>query len=349
MTKLKMMLFVALLGLAPMAAKAQSSTQGAPGGTVFAATEAVVPKAPVTIHNDATTAVIHVTTDDSGYFKAPLLEPGTYTVIADAAGFREYRAAGVIIQVGQLTSLIPHLTLGASTEMVNVTGAAPVLNFEPPGFSSNLNGRALANIPINNRRWSSLALLTPGVVQDTAGFGLVSVRGSSTILNTVLIDGADDNQAYFAEERGRTREAYSTSGTAVREFEVNTGVYVADFRRAAGGVINSVTKSGSNWSAISPSSTLTTLNATAKTCVTASFKPEDMSKIYGFTMEGKRPDTPGAKDQAVELAHLGLAHVVLDISCPSSYGVWVRGRDKRDRPDVEVSTPGAVFVYFARG
>ncbi len=62
----------------------------------------------------------------------------------------------------------------------------------------------------------------------------------------MLIDGADDNQAYYAEERGRTREAYSTSAGAVREFAVNTGVYGSEYGRAAGAVINSVTNSGTN-------------------------------------------------------------------------------------------------------
>ncbi len=81
------------------------------------------------------------------------------------------------------------------------------------------------------------------ILQD---FGLISVRGISTVLNNVEIDGADDNNAYYSEERGRTREAYSTSGSAVREFAVNTGVYSAEYGRAAGGVVTSVTKSGTN-------------------------------------------------------------------------------------------------------
>ena len=87
---------------------------------------------------------------------------------------------------------------------------------------------------------------TPGVVSDTNGFGLVSIRGISTLLNNVEIDGADDNDGFLSEERGRTREAYSTSASAVREFAVNTGVYSAEYGRAAGGVITSVTKSGTN-------------------------------------------------------------------------------------------------------
>ena len=172
------------------------------------------------------------------------------------------------------------------------------MNYESANFSSNINLIELENVPINNRRWSALALSTPGVTVDTSGFGLISVRGISTILNNVEIDGADDNQAYFSEERGRTREAYSTSGSAVREFAVNTGVYPAEYGRAAGGVVNSVTKSGtnelhgeayffdreSNWAAYSAEATLTKLVNGAN--VTSPIKPEDLRKIYGFTAGG---------------------------------------------------------------
>jgi Carboxypeptidase regulatory-like domain/TonB-dependent Receptor Plug Domain len=283
---------------------AQSSTQGAIGGTVFDATDAVIPKAAVTVHNDGTNAEIHLTADESGYFKAPLLEPGTYTVTVSASGFGEYRAKTVIVQVGQLTTLEPHLSSGASNSVVEVTADVPVLNFESPDFTSNLNKAALDNLPVNNRRWSSLAMTTPGVVSDSNGYGLVSVRGISPILNNVLIDGADDNQAYYSEERGRTREAYSTSQSAVREFAVNTGVYSAEYGRAAGAVINSVTKSGtnqihgqayfydreSNWNAFNAYSKLTTSSQNpttgAYTFLTTPLKPEDMRKIYGFTAGG---------------------------------------------------------------
>ena len=279
---------------------AQTSTQGAIGGTVFDTTEAVVSKAGVRIHNNGTNAEIRLTADESGFFKAPLVEPGTYTVTVVANGFKDYRANNVIVQVGQLTTLAPHLATGSASQVVEVTADAPVLNFEGPDFSSNLNQRALEGIPVNNRRWSSLALLTPGVTVDSSGFGLVSVRGISTILNNVEIDGADDNQAYFSEERGRTREAYSTSGSAVREFQMNTGVYAAEFGRAAGGVINSVTKSGTNqihgevyfwdreskWNAYQAQTTITKLNPSTGSYVTSPFKPKDIRKIYGFTADG---------------------------------------------------------------
>src|SRR5271156_2234833 len=100
MKKLIEILLLAAASLVASPMLAQSTTQGAIGGTVFDTTEAIVPNAVVTIHNDGTNAEIHVTADSSGYFKAPLLEPGTYTVTIAAAGFKDYRANAVIVQVG---------------------------------------------------------------------------------------------------------------------------------------------------------------------------------------------------------------------------------------------------------
>ena len=299
----KLALFVAFTISATGMMCAQSSTQGAIGGTVADTAGAAVGGASVTIHNDATNAEIHLTADDSGYFKAPLLEPGTYTVTVTAASFSEVRVSKVIVQVGQLTEITPKLASGSTSSVVEVTAEAPVINFDSPDFAANLNTRALENIPVNNLRWSSLALTTPGVVSDSNGFGLVSVRGISPILNNVLIDGADDNQAYYSEERGRTREAYSTPPEAIREFQVNTGVYSAEFGRAAGGVINSVTKSGGNqihgqayfldreaaWGTFNPYTTNTLATPVAGggyTFNTTPYKPADSRRIWGFNAGG---------------------------------------------------------------
>ena len=277
---------------------AQSTTQGAIAGTVEDPAAAVIGNAEVLITNDATNATIKVIADGSGYFNAPLVEPGTYTVTVTASGFAKYTASNVIVVVGQVTSLAPHLALSSSTTEVVVTEQTPTMNLESPDFTDTLDTTALQNIPINNRRWSSLAMTTPGVVSDSNGFGLVSIRGVSPILNNVEIDGADDNSAFWAEERGRTREAYSTSANAVREFAVNTGVYSAEYGRAAGGVLTSVTKSGgnqlhgeayffdreSNWNAYNDWTTVTQLVNGANS--TVHIKPEDLRKIYGFTAGG---------------------------------------------------------------
>ena len=278
---------------------AQSTTQGGIAGTVFDATDAVVPNARVVIHNDGTNAEVNLTTDNSGFYKAPQLAPGTYTVTVSATGFSEARSTQVIVQVNLVTELSPHLQTGEASSVVEVTAEAPVLNFESPAFGGHLANTEIENIPINNRRWSALALTTPGVTPNSDGFGLLSFRAISPLLNNVEVDGADDNQAYFSEERGRTRAGYSTSQAAVREFQVNTGVYSAEFGRAVGGVVNSVTKSGTNAlhgelyfynrnssrSAYQPLATNTVSNGNGG-YVTSPYKPKDNRNQYGFGVGG---------------------------------------------------------------
>ncbi|MGB0073045.1 MAG: TonB-dependent receptor [Terracidiphilus sp.] len=295
---LTLFILAACLGFVPL--HAQSTTQGSIAGTIMDPSGAVVGNAAISIKNMGTDFTLNLTADSSGYYKAPLLEPGNYTVSVTAPGFASFRADNVVVVVGQVTSVEPRLALASSQSEVVVTEQTPVMNTESPDFSETLSQRALANIPINNRRWSALAMTTPGVVADTSGFGLVSIRGISTVLNNVEIDGADDNNSFYSEERGRTREAYSTSGSAVREFAVNTGVYSAEYGRAAGGVITSVTKSGtnqihgqayfwdreSNWNAFNDYTTESFLNSGTGKYVPQHIKPEDLRKIYGFTVGG---------------------------------------------------------------
>jgi hypothetical protein len=272
-------------------AYAQSTTQGAIAGTVEDATGAAIPGAKVVIHNDGTNAEHVLAGDGSGYFNEPLLEPGVYTVTVSASGFGSEVESHVTVFVGQQTTLAPKLKTGGAETTVTVSADAVALNFESPDATATMPRVAIDNVPVANRRWSALALTTPGVVADSSGFGLVSVRGMSTLLNNIQIDGADDNNAYYSEERGRTREAYSTSENAVNEFSVNTGVYSAQYGRAAGGVINSVTKSGTNdlhgelffndldrgFGAFDPGSV---------TPAGAPLKPKDLRKIYGGTVGG---------------------------------------------------------------
>jgi hypothetical protein len=279
---------------------AQSTTQGAIAGTLTDDTDAAIPGAKVVIHNDATNADVLLTTDSSGLFRAPLLAPGTYTVTFTMAGFSERRENGVIVEVNSVTSLNPHLKTGDVSQTVEVTAEVPVLNFDSPAYGGHLSNHEIENIPINNRRWSALALTTPGVTTNSDGFGLLSFRAISPLLNNVQIDGADDNQAFFSEERGRTRAGYSTSQAAVREFQVNTGVYSAELGRAVGGVVNSVTKSGGNTlhgeiyfynrnssrSAFQPGATNTTYDAATGKYIIAPYKPKDNRNQYGFGVGG---------------------------------------------------------------
>jgi hypothetical protein len=292
LTKIKMMaLSIAVLCAATTMMQAQSTTQGGIAGTVFDSTGAVIANATVLIHNDGTNAEKTVKTDEGGYFNLPLVEPGTYTVTISAAGFGSEVEKDVTVQVGQQTAISPKLSSGKTEVAVTVTAEASTLNFENPDIASELPRTAIDDIPIQIRRWSALALTTPGVTADNYGFGLISVRAMSTLLNNVEIDGADDNQAYYSEERGRTRAQYSTSPNAVQEFQVNTGVYSTQYGRALGAVINSITRSGSN--EFHGEAVFTDLDRGFGADVPGvtnlsgvPFKMKDLKKIYGGTLGG---------------------------------------------------------------
>ena len=226
-------------------ALAQSTVTGAIGGVVTNPNNEVVPGATVTVRNIETNQESSATTDDEGRFRAVQLQPGTYSVKVSASGFGDFTQDKVVVEIGRVTSLDVPLNVGAVTGTVEVTGEAPVINTSQQDFSTNVNQVSINNLPINGRRWSNFALLTPGAVPDGA-FGLISFRGVSGLLNNNTVDGGDNNQAFFSEERGRTRIPYVISQASIREFQVNTSNYSAEYGRAAGGVVNAITKSGTN-------------------------------------------------------------------------------------------------------
>lgn len=226
---------------------AQSTTDGAIGGTVYDSTGAVVGGAKVVVHNNGTNAETTINADSSGYYRIPGLQPGSYTVtISGGSGLAAYKAEQVIVTVGSITDVTPHLKVGGTATTVDVTAEAPQINSETPEFAPTIDQTQIDNLPINGGRWSNFSLLTPGVVSDSNAFGLLSFRGISTLLNNNTVDGADNNQAFFSEERGRTRAGYSTPKVAIEQFQVNTSNYSSEYGRSAGGVVNSVTKSGTN-------------------------------------------------------------------------------------------------------
>ncbi|MEK6282309.1 MAG: TonB-dependent receptor [Acidobacteriota bacterium] len=282
----------------------QSTVTGAIGGTVTNPNNEVVPNAAVAVKNTETNKEDTATTDDQGRFKVAGLQPGSYSVTINGSGFSPY-TQNVVVEIGRETSINAPLSIGpVSGGTVEVTSEAPVINTSQQDFSSNFNQTSINELPINGRRWSNFALLSPGAVPD-GSFGLISFRGISGLLNNSTIDGGDNNQAFFAEERGRTRISYSISQSAIREFQVNTSSYSAEYGRSAGGVVNAVTKSGTNefhgdlfyyqrnnkWGARNPLATNTVLVNGVFTPV--GIKPKDVRHQFGGTIGG-----PIVKDKA---------------------------------------------------
>lgn len=285
-------------------AAAQSTTQGAIGGVVKDPKGAVVQGATVTVKNTETNKEMTATSDDEGRFRVVQLDPGNYSVTVGASGFGNYTQTKVVVEVGRVTSVDIPLSVGGSTESVEVTSEAPIINTTQQDFSTNINQTSINELPINGRRWSNFALLTPAASLDGT-FGLISFRGISGLLNNNTIDGGDNNQAFFSEERGRTRISYVVSQSAIREFQVNTSNYSAEYGRAAGGVVNAITKSGTNefhgggfyyqrnnkWGARNP---LATKLANVNGIFTpVGIKPVDVRHQFGGTLGG-----PIVKDKA---------------------------------------------------
>ena len=284
---------------------AQGTVTGAVGGSVTDPKGAVVPGATVTVKNNETGKEDTATSDGEGRFKVSNLQPGSYTVTVNGGGFAAFTADKVTVEVGRETSLDVPLGVAGSTNTVQVTAEAPVINTTQQDFSSNVNQTTINESPINGRRWSNFAILTPGAVPDGT-FGLISFRGISGLLNNNTVDGGDNNQAFFAEERGRTRIPYLVSQASVREFQVNTSSYSAEYGRSAGGVTNAVTKSGTNefhgsgffydrnnkWGARNPLA-FNSVQVSPGVFDTVPIKPEDVRYQFGGTIGG-----PIAKDKA---------------------------------------------------
>lgn len=271
---------------------AQSATTGAIVGVAMDQAGAAVVGAKVTVVNDSTNSSAETTSSSTGDFRVLNLPPGRYTVTISAANFANYKAA-TVVEVGLTTRVDAKLNVSSKGEVVEVTDEAPLVNTEQHNFATNFNDKAINNLPINGRRWSNYALLTPTANPDGT-FGLMSFRGISGLLNNFTIDGGDNNQNFYGEERGRTRLSYSVSQDSVREFQVNSSNFSSEYGRSAGGVVNTVTKSGTNnyhgsgyWyfrdnalGATNPSTTRLVAG------VATPFKPDNRRQQFGATIGG---------------------------------------------------------------
>ena len=298
MSRIVRIFFVTLLVVGFSAvAFAQSTTTGSIGGVVTNPNREVVPGAAVTVKNVGTNKEATATSDDTGRFKVANLQPGNYAVTVNSTGFSPSTMENIVVEIGRETTLEVALTVGPVTGTVDVSAEAPVINTTQQDFSTNLNQTSINELPVNGRRWSNFAILTPSAVPD-GNFGLISFRGISGLLNNSTVDGGDNNQAFFSEERGRTRSAYSISQAAIREFQVNTSNFAAEYGRSAGGVINAVTKSGTNqfhgsaffydrnnkWGARNPNTFINQLVNGVSTRV--ALKPKDVRYQFGGTIGG---------------------------------------------------------------
>lgn len=178
-------------------------------------------------------------------FAAPSLVPATgYSVTVTASGFSTYELKEVQVTVGQNIALEVELAVAGTSTQVQVEAVAPIVDATKTDVSQVVGTAQIQDLPINGRRVDSFVLLAPAVVADGT-FGLISFRGVAGG-NAFLTDGNDTTEQYYNENAGRTRIQSQIGQDAVQEFQVVSNNYSAEFGHAMGGVVNTVTRSGSN-------------------------------------------------------------------------------------------------------
>src|SRR5579871_5360458 len=229
----------------------QDAATGSIRGAVLDSTGGRIPQASIVVINIATGTRYTATSDAEGRFGLDLLPPGDYSARAVAQGMSPQVTPQLHVDVGGAADLEFRLTIAGAQEHVTVSAAPALVETQPSSVSTLLDERAVNDFPLNGRRFSDLALFSPGVTQDPRSLtsstnGDLSFGGIRGFQNAFLVDGLDFNNAFFAQARGRYRAPYQFSTEVVQEFRVSSNAYGAEQGRSGGAVVNVVTKSGSN-------------------------------------------------------------------------------------------------------
>ena len=244
--QLTTLLLVSLAAASVALGQAQSNAADLQG-TVKDASSAVVPNASVTARNPATNVSRSATTNEDGLYRIINLPPGTYEVTVEAPNFKKAFLPNINVTVGQTAQLDVNLELGEISETVTISDAtSEVVETNKTAVATTIDQQRINNLPINERNYLSFALTTSTVGRDngrpigpapTTGLNFGGQRGRS---NLVQVDGADNTDNSVNASRS------TVSQEAVQEFQVVTNSFAPEFGRSAGGVVNVVTKSGTN-------------------------------------------------------------------------------------------------------
>ena len=246
MRQTRLLLAVAFTAMFAGALWAQAPAgMGGLSGTVRDSQSAVVPGAQVIIVNAEKGIRRTIETNDTGLFAAPALLPAPgYHVSVTKAGFAAYEARNVEILVGQQVDLSITLQVASAAVQVEVTASTPLVDTTKTNVSQVVESAQIEDLPINGRRVDTFVLLTPGVTNDST-YGLLTFRGIAGG-NAFLVDGNDTTEQFYNENAGRTRIHSQLSQDAVQEFQVISSNFTPEYGRATGGVVNTITKSGTN-------------------------------------------------------------------------------------------------------
>jgi len=247
----KLLILVAVITVSAISALAQSqSTTGNIEGRVVDPNGAVVPGVSITAKNQDTGFSKTVMSDSDGNYIFVLLPPGSYKVdVAAAKGFAASTYNNVKVTVGAKTALDVEMKAGVTVNIVDVDADGTGVETTRTSISSTVGESRVGNLPVNGRNFLEFATLTPGIVRDPTRSGDLVAGGQKGTLNSLQIDGTSSDNTFFGQSSGRIgsgRAPSQFSIDTVKEFQVNQNGFSAEYGRAAGAVINVVTKSGTN-------------------------------------------------------------------------------------------------------
>ena len=225
-------------------------------GTTSDSSGSVIPGAQISIKNTATGITKDVLTDSDGYYTAPNLAPGTYEVRVTAKGFNTV-VSMVTLAVGAQQQLNIPMKVGEISQTIQVTQVAPQIDLTSSTLTGQVESQTILELPLNGRDWTSLATLHPGVslietqvdyaqsARGNRGFGAeLTISGQRTTNNNYRLDGVSVDD-YANSGPGNVIGA-ALGVDAIQEFSVLTGGFSAEYGKATGGVVNAITKSGTN-------------------------------------------------------------------------------------------------------
>jgi len=222
-------------------------------GTVKDSSGGIIPNAQVAITDVATGVTRTVSTDAAGLYAAPNLLPGNYEVKVSAPGFSTKLQKGITLTVGAQQLLDVTMDVGQITQAVEVTTEAPTVELTSSTLSAEVTGATVRELPLNGRSWTDLANLQPGVItaeshgagDQNRGFGAqISISGGRPQLNNYRLDGISIND--YANGGPGSVLGGNLGVDAIQEFSVLTSNYSAEYGKTAGGVVNAITRSGTN-------------------------------------------------------------------------------------------------------
>jgi hypothetical protein len=233
------------------ASLAAQQGRGSIQGTVTDSSGAVIAGANIAIVNVETNTTFTTQSSSEGYYSAPTLAVGNYNVTVEKQGFKRAVRTGVNLQVDQRAQVDVTLDVGAVAESVEVQAQAPLVDSSSASIGKVVENRRVVELPLNGRNALALTLLTPSVKSNAgptnSGFGdrgiqlsSISINGGPNAMNGQLLDGGNNIQSYIGEV------AINPGVDAVEEFKVQSGAMSAEFGFTGGGVINMVTRSGTN-------------------------------------------------------------------------------------------------------